>query len=178
MQAVYFFAINNFIMFAPLYFNLYGIIDVKAEKLYFSLTVFGVIVFGGYCTLNALIAYIHFSDKRVKIINLKKYIFKSKNDFKIKGLEVFRVQTQARCGVNNFAVVNAIGVFNTINSFVVPIIIEKKNFLKIRNDFTITCDNQLCYYLKIGFFINMFSLLNALANSILKKVISYVRKQK
>ena len=112
MQAVWFFVINNFILFAPIYLTAYLVLDYKLKKLYFCITVFGARVIGGYCTANGLTVNIHLSDKKVILFDVKEYVKKRKGLITIEGIQLYNFSLQTRCNFANFNLVNLLLGFN------------------------------------------------------------------
>lgn len=178
MQTVWLFTISNFIFFAPIYLNSYYLVDYKIGKLYFSISLFGITIFGGYCTIKNLKIFVHYSDKKAAVIDICEYVSKNKTSFKLQGVEVYKIITQTRCSYVEFSLINLLQTVNVVNNTIVPIIIQKKDFLKIKNDFVIVNANEFWSCLNVGIFFNLFSLSNALINVLIKKGIRYVRTKK
>jgi len=175
MQAVWFFVINNFILFAPIYLTAYLVLDYKLKKLYFCITVFGARVIGGYCTANGLTVNIHLSDKKVILFDVKEYVKKRKGLITLEGIQLYNFSLQTRCNFANFNLVNLLLAFCVINNELAPVICYRRPYVKLKNDLVLVKEECFATVLKASVFLNIFTVTNLLIKSLIKRVVKYVK---
>ena len=178
MQAVYFFVINNFLLFAPIFVSFYGIIDYKRSKVYFCITILGLNIFGGYATFNGLKCYLHYSNTGAKIIELTDYAIGKKKYFKVKNAQLYSINILTKVNFEKISICFILQIFNFANDIAMPIVIDKGKIIKAKNDFVLTCEENLCSYYKISVLLNLFCVTNALVNGLIRMVVKYVKRKK
>lgn len=140
MRAVYIVALCYFILLLPIFCGLYLIFDANEKKCYFSFTIFGINVFGGYVVYDNKKLYVHYNNK-AKIINLTDYLMGNKQFLKL-NFDVLQLKSVCILGVKNSLSLYLGGLLYTVNNQICPIIKAKKSFLIIKNDLAFTNDKS------------------------------------
>ena len=132
---------------------------------------------GGYVTANGTVLFIHICDKKAILIDLEK-VLKDRKGIYLKGISLFEVRLLTRCGFLNFSLTNLLIILKIINEQVAPIVCDKHPHLKIVNDLVVSDGNSISCAIKIGAFINLFTVFNIIFITIIKRMVKNVKGKK
>lgn len=175
MRGIWSFFIVNMLLLFPVYLNIGTIIS---QRIYYSVTFYGLPVFGGYLSYSGVKVYLHIGDDRAVLFDLYDYLKKNKGLVSLKGIIVTEFSElniigeryenlQAVCGLYPLTVVACSIAANSLSYSAI-----KSDLLIIEND----ADYKLV--LRLGIVFNLLTLVNIFIRFFINKAVELWKKRK
>ena len=182
MVSIRLFFITNAIYFAPLFFTVYAAVDFSNKKTHFCVKLFGVTVLGGYITAGGGEIYIHLGEKIAFVFNPIKFLIKRKGQKlsvpKVASVFLFKSDLLVHSGKSSLPAVLSAFLY-AVNCAVAPAVKNKKGYMRIKNDLTISEKNYgEAFFVKTVFATNLFALNSWLTVKIFEGIIKKCKAKK
>lgn len=175
MRGIWFFFIVNMLLFFPVYLNIGAIIS---HRIYFSVMLYGLPVFGGYLSNGGVKLYLHISDDKAVLLDLYDYLKKNKVFVSLKGIILTEFLAlniigerydglQTVCGLYPLSVVACSIAANSLSYSAI-----KSDLLLIEKD----ADYKLV--LRLGVVFNLLTLVNIFIRFFINKAVELWKKRK
>lgn len=171
MQTVIVVVASASIAFLPVFVNTNFVVDFKTKKIYFTVSIFGLIdVLGGYMTVEDLNVFIHVSEKKALVFDAEKFIISKPKLFDFKAVELLSYRSLYKTDINctDVALSVCCALF-AINNTLSPLIHHKKPFITIKNDILISETCQTAYFGSATLMFNIFGVSVLLIKKIIEK---------
>ena len=173
MQKLWLFFIGALLFFLPLFIGAEAVVDFKLKKIYFSLKLFGLSLFGGYINNDGLKFYVHIKDDKALLFDLGDFMKKRKKLFKPKGILILGFKSASFFSLDVPVVLPE--TLLIASNIICPIIKSEKPFIKLNND-VVFCKEQCLYsVIRFCFVINIATISAMFINSLIKKAVKYVK---
>lgn len=177
MQAILLFsAIYIFLLF-PIFVNCYFSTENENNKIYFTVSLFGINVAGGYAIFGAQGITFYSGQKRRPLI-FEDFLMKRKKFSKVKGVGIYQIKSCIICGVKNVRFTQIIFFSKILQETLFPLIKRKHSYLRLNNDIALIDSNKVYFAISLNAITNILSLLLYLFFKLIKKVINGEQKQR
>lgn len=176
MREIWFFFITNMLLLFPIYLNINAVVSQK--KFYYSVTFYGLPVFGGYLNNNGIKLFLHISDNKAILLDLYDYLKKNKGLISLKGIVFTEFSALSVIGERSKSVQTVCSLYSLslVACFVAANYLSysdiKSDLLIIEGGFDYTLA------LRFGVVFNLFTLVNIIIRFFINKAVELWKKRK
>ena len=159
----------------PISIEFDGILSDK--KGYFCLSIYSVVLIGGYVKLNQEKLVVHLSKRRAVEIEPLELLKRGGSLNKFKGLTPYSFKSCLISGIGNNFGLKSCFILTSLRDIVAPIFTEKYPWIKIKSDILILENDEVRYVIQLKWWANLFWFISFVIKEIIEGVKNGKRKQ-